>query len=101
MKGNLRVSTLVRWRLRVRAAGVALGPRRGVRALPRAASGAAVRSGIRLWPGRGARWSPPPGLPSGGPAAAPFRPRITQDWVAQQEAGTSLFCLAKLALAQG
>lgn len=30
MKGDLRVSTLVRWRLRVRAAGAARGLRRGV-----------------------------------------------------------------------
>lgn len=32
----------------------------------------------------------------GFPAVAPFRPRLTQDWVAQQEASTSLFCLPEL-----
>lgn len=45
MKGDLRVSTLVRWRLRVRAAGVARGPRRGVSALLRAGPRFPLESG--------------------------------------------------------
>lgn len=50
-KGDLRVRTLAWWELRAAAA----------RESP-------------LGQGRAARWSPPLGFPSSGPAAAPFRP---------------------------
>lgn len=84
MKVDWRVRTLVRWGFRDRA-------------LPRAAK---AEPKLPPDPGLGrarqARWFPPLGLPSDGPAALPFRPRLTQDWVAQQEAGTSLFCFAAL-----
>lgn len=39
--------------------------------------------------------------PRRGPAAAPFRPGLTQDWVAQQETSASLFCFAALARGLG
>lgn len=60
---------------------------------PGAASGAAAPPGSRS--GRAPLRPPPSGLRNRGPAAAPFRPAgLTQDSVAQQEAGASVFCCA-------
>lgn len=79
VKGDLRVRT----------------PAGQGRALPGAASERGS-PGIRALAGGAVCWSRPLGLPAVRQRRRSFS-RLTQDWVAQQEAGTSLFCHAELA----